>query len=80
MEICINPDRSRWAALAERVTAENPEIEARVRVIIDRVRQGGDEALKAISKEIDGFTQESLKVSEAGIEEACKAIDPKVKA
>ena len=80
MEIRINPDRSRWAALAERVTAENPEIEARVRVIIDRVRQGGDEALKAISKEIDGFTQESLKVSEAGIEEACKAIDPKVKA
>ena len=80
MEICINPDRSRWAALAERVTAENPKIEARVRVIIDRVRQGGDEALKAISKEIDGFTQESLKVSEAEIEEACKAIDPKVKA
>lgn len=79
MEIVINPDKSRWKALAERVTAENPEIEARVRAIVDRVKNGGDAALKEISKEIDGFVPDDFKVSAKEFEEAFGAIDPKVR-
>mgnify|MGYP003315479358 CR=1 FL=1 len=38
----------------QRATDDDSIIESRVRTILDRVRQGGDEVLRAITAEIDG--------------------------
>jgi len=79
MEIIINPERGAWRSLSERITRDNTEIEARVRTIIDRVRQGGDRALKEICLEIDGFCREDFKVAESEFEEAARIIDKDVR-
>lgn len=79
MEIILNPERQLWKGLCERVTRENAEIEARVRAIVDQVRDGGDAAIKELCERIDGFSQPCLKVSEAELKEAEALIEPKVK-
>ena len=53
-----------------RATDDDTVIEQRVRAILERIRQGGDEALRAITTEIDGCCPESLQVSEAEFAEA----------
>lgn len=53
-----------------RATDDDTVIEQRVRAILERIRQGGDEALRAITTEIDGRCPESLQVSEAEFAEA----------
>jgi len=79
MEIIINPAKSLWPSLSERITRDNSEIEARVHTIIDRVKTGGDQQLRAISREIDGFCQSDMKVTEAEFEEAARIISPDVR-
>lgn len=79
MEIIINPERGRWTSLAERTTRDNSLIETRVRAIIERVREGGDEALKALCLEIDGFSRADFKVSDAEFAEAESRISPEVR-
>ncbi len=74
MEIIINPSRDKWASLAERITNDNPEIERRVRDIIDRVRKGGDRALEEICREIGDPFEGGFKVTEAEFEEAKRTI------
>lgn len=53
MKKYINPEKSLWPQLTERVTTDDAVIEARVAAIIDRVRADGDKALKELSSEID---------------------------
>jgi len=53
MKKYINPEKSLWPQLTERVTTDDAVIEARVSAIIDRVRADGDKALKELSAEID---------------------------
>lgn len=50
----VDPDRSIWRMLWERVCSDDKVIEERVSRIIDLVREKGDEALAALSLEIDG--------------------------
>ena len=54
----------------QRANSDDAVIEGRVRTILERVRQGGDEALRAITTEIDGRCPESLQVSETEFAEA----------
>ena len=79
MEIIINPEKQLWKGLCERITRENAEIEARVRDIVDQVRDGGDAAIRELCERIDGFSQPCLKVSAAELEEAERMLEPKVK-
>jgi len=79
MKIIINPDRKEWCSLSERITRDNSVIEARVRTIIDRVKNEGDQALKEICSEIDGSSQDVLKVSEAEFEDAGRLISASVR-
>jgi len=79
MDIIINPTKAEWPAIAERITRDNSEIEGRVRTIIDRVKTGGDGQLRAICREIDGFSEADFKVSEAEFEEAERHISPDVR-
>lgn len=53
MKTYINPDKSLWPQLTQRVVSDDAVIEGRVAAIIQRVREGGDEALVAIAAEID---------------------------
>jgi len=63
-----------------RATDNDTVIEQRVRTILERIRQGGDEALRAITTEIDGRCPESLQVSEAEFTEAESLVSDKLKA
>ena len=62
-----------------RATDDDTVIEQRVRAILERIRQGGDEALRAITTEIDGRCPESLQVSEAEFTEAEAMVSDELK-
>ena len=79
MELIINPSRSEWPRLCARPSDDNAVVRERVAAILDRVRTQGDEALKALSREIDGVTLESLEVSEAEFTQADALVGGDVK-
>lgn len=62
-----------------RATDDDTVIEQRVRAILERIRQGGDEALRAITTEIDGRCPESLQVSETEFAEAESSVSEELK-
>ncbi|MBR5234945.1 MAG: histidinol dehydrogenase [Bacteroidaceae bacterium] len=80
LQTYISPSRSAWAALMQRATDDDSIIEGRVRAILERVRQGGDEAVRAITTEIDGRCPDSLQVSEAEFAEAEALVNDDLKA
>ena len=51
LQTYISPSRSQWLSLMQRATDDDSLIESRVRTILERVRQGGDEALRAMEEE-----------------------------
>ena len=75
----ISPDKNTWPALMQRATDDDTFIEQRVRTILERIRQGGDEALRAITTEIDGRCPESLQVAEAEFAEAESLVSDELK-
>ena len=75
----ISPDKNTWPALMLRATDDDTVIEQRVRAILERIRQGGDEALRAITTEIDGRCPESLLVSEIEFTEAEAMVSDELK-
>ena len=75
----FNPPREQWEALCSRPAADNPEVRRRVEAILERVREDGDEALRALSLEIDGRPLESIEVSADELEEAAALVSPAVK-
>ena len=79
LQTYINPSLSQWSLLTQRATDEDSVIESRVRTILERVRQGGDEALRAITTEIDGRCPESLQVSEEELAEAATQVSDELK-
>ena len=79
-KIYINPDRADWPSLMRRADSDDSIIESRVRTILERIRQGGDEALRAITTEIDGRCPECLQVSEAEFAEAAPQVSDELKA
>lgn len=54
MKIYLEPQKTLWPELTERVMTDDAVIEERVRAILDRVRKEGDKALKQLASEIDG--------------------------
>jgi histidinol dehydrogenase len=79
MNIYINPSPAEQEALCKRPSSDNPVVRARVESILERVRTGGDKALKELALEIDGRAPESLLLSREEIAEACARVSPKVK-
>ena len=79
LQTYITPDKNTWPALMLRATDDDTVIEQRVRAILERIRQGGDEALRAITTEIDGRCPESLQVSEAEFAEAESSVSDELK-
>ncbi len=63
-------------------SSDETAVEPRVREILQAVRENGDEALLAFTKEFDGVTlsPDELKVTEWEIEAAAEVLEPKAKA
>ncbi len=79
MDIRINPPIQEWPELCRRPSDVNPVVRERVEAIVGRVREGGDEALKALAAEIDGFVPERFEVSADEIREASALVPQEVK-
>ena len=54
MDLFLNPPKSQWDALCQRPLQDDPVVRSRVESILSRVRNEGDAALEALSREIDG--------------------------
>ena len=80
MKLFINPARDRWEALCRRPASDNPVVRQRVEAILQRVREQGDEALRALSLEIDGRALDAIEVPQAEIAAAAQSVSPAVKA
>lgn len=79
IHIYSEPKRESWPALMQRANSDDSVIESRVRAILERVRQGGDEALRAITTEIDGRCPDALQVSEMEFAEAATQVSDELK-
>ena len=79
MDIRINPPKAEWPELCRRPADVNPQVRGRVEAIIERIRNGGDEALKDIAAEIDGFVPERFEITVEDIREAEKQVPEEVK-
>ena len=79
MKVHTNPSPETWAKLCARPAAGNAGIARTVKHIIARVRRDGDDALRALSAEIDGIEPGDLQVSEAEFEEAAAKVSDSVK-
>ena len=79
MRLTINPSQAEWPAICTRPSDENTVVRERVAAILDLVQMQGDEALRALSREIDGIPLTALEVSEAEFAEAEAAVGAAVK-
>lgn len=79
MKIYTNPDKSTWAELTARPSLELDFLESTVRNIINRVKLGGDAALKEMTLKLDGVQLDQLLVSEAEIAAAKEELSVELK-
>lgn len=79
MEIYDNPPRSAWPALCTRPASENPKVRERVASILARVREQGDDALRALSLEIDKRPLTAIEVTDAEIDRAGRRVGDALK-
>ncbi|MFI3304270.1 MAG: histidinol dehydrogenase [Rikenellaceae bacterium] len=63
IRIFDNPSRTEWGELTQRNIPQDDEIAERVASIIERVAEGGDEALRQIVTSIEGGAPESFELS-----------------
>ena len=76
----VNPSREKWASLCRRPAADNAQVKARVEKILADVRLRGDEALRALSLEIEGRPLEEIELPEEVLLAAESSVSPRVKA
>ena len=79
MNIYLNPAPEQWPTLCRRAEQDNSLIAERVEAIVERVREEGDEALKALAEQIDGVCLQSLKVQEEEFAAAEQSEEPLVR-
>jgi histidinol dehydrogenase len=70
---------SRKAELADRSTSADPAVRAKTATIIQRVRNDGDDALRALAVELDGVTLRTLAVPRELRERALSTLDSAVR-
>ena len=73
-------DQQTRRRLLERTTSSDPVVRVRVAAIIERVRQDGDAALRALASELDGVSLEALEVPGARWTRALDALDRPLRA
>ena len=70
----LSPEQRR--ALLDRSTSSDAAVRDRTRAIVERVRRDGDEALRALARELDGVALDDLEVPRARWEEALDRLPP----
>jgi histidinol dehydrogenase len=73
-------DEATKSRLFRRAQADIDDVTAKVRPIIEAVREHGDDALRDYARQFDKADLQSLKVGPEEFEQARKTIDPKLKA
>lgn len=79
METIINPNISQWSELCQRAAQAEGGVTARVEKILQRVKDGGDKALREIAQEIDGISLDRFEVSKDEIDEASGRVAQELK-
>lgn len=74
MKVFNNPGRKNWPDILQRPSIEAASLEENVRSILLSVKQNGDAAVIAYTKQFDGVIIDSLLVSEQEIKEAANNI------
>ena len=80
MKIYENPSRAQWPELCRRPSSSNPVVRERVLKILERVKEGGDEALMQIESELAGVPAASFEVSGEEIAAAAQLVSEDVRA
>ncbi|RYY58983.1 MAG: histidinol dehydrogenase [Chitinophagaceae bacterium] len=80
MTIINNPARGSWEQLLARPVFDAGQLQSVVGTVIERVRTGGDTALKALTSEYDGVTIEHLAVTPEEFAAAESLLDDSLKA
>ncbi len=70
MKILSNIPREKYPEVLQRPADVNPGLAGTVRDIIRRVEQGGDQALRTLSREIDNYETDSLALSPESLQQA----------
>ena len=79
IQTILNPTPDTWEELCRRATFDDTLIEGRVRTILERIREGGDGALRTITTEIDGACPASFMVSEEELAAAAAQVPETLK-
>ena len=76
------PQPGKLAAIFGRQGGVGPEVEQAVRDILHKVREGGDQALCALTREFDGIDAqpETLRMQETALAEAAEGLDADLRA
>ena len=79
MEIVKYPSRAEWPALAKRPALDVTTLFDTVRMVLERVRQEGDAAVKAYEEQFDKVVLTDLRVSSEEVAEADQAVSEELK-
>ncbi|MBX2966239.1 MAG: histidinol dehydrogenase [Cyclobacteriaceae bacterium] len=79
MTIFNNPSRNTWSELCERPQLQLEFLEGSVKNILARVQQGGDYALKELTRQFDKVELSELALNTAEIQHAVNTIEPQLK-
>jgi histidinol dehydrogenase len=79
MKIFNNPNRTTWTELTARPALELDFLESTVKNILNRVKLGGDAALKELTFQLDGAQLDSLLVSQSEITAASEKLSVELK-
>ena len=79
LKIYNEPERAEWAALTERMTRAEEEITQQVAAILAEVKSGGDRALRAITRRIEGREAVRFEIPAEVRRAAAERIAPELK-
>ena len=79
MQIVAYPLRKEWQELLQRPAMEQLSLEKKVKKLLEKLKAGGDKAIKKMTKEFDGIKVKNLLVSEKEIQEAIALVPDELK-
>ena len=74
MKIVKNPNKTEWKELLSRPALSVEGLYERVQAVLDKVRNGGDAALRELELQFDKVELDSLAVSQAELDEAAALV------
>jgi histidinol dehydrogenase len=79
MQLIIHPERKQWPAILARPTQDPAQLENAIRLVLNKVRENGDKALRQFTQQFDGVLIEELEVNKNEIADAVSVVSPALK-